>query len=1015
MAEQRFDFNIVKDPTIMQEHRLPAHSDHEWYTEKEAVKNGVSDQKYLLNGVWRFHYAKNPDLRPAGFEAADYRTDHWDRIRVPAHIQMEGYDVPQYANTQYPWEGKNEVPQGEIPMDFNPVASYVTYFRLPDSLKNSPVYIQFDGVESGFALWLNGAYVGYSEDSFTPSAFDLTPYLKDGENKLAVQVYKWTAGSWCEDQDFFRFSGIFRDVYLYTHPKMHINDLFIKAVPDATLEAAVLSLDLKASSAGSLCIRLYDGETTVLEEQAEVDRETCLEYTVAHPHLWSAEDPHLYRLSVEVMDEQGVTSEWIEERIGFRRFELQDGLMKLNGKRIVFKGADRHEFSSQTGRVLPDDAIRKDLLTMKRHNINAVRTSHYPNKTAFYRMCDELGLYVIDETNLETHGTWDALFRKKLTEEEVIPNNQPQYWELILDRARSMFERDKNHASILLWSCGNESWGGSSLFEMAQRFRSLDDTRLVHYEGVDHDPTYPDTTDVYSTMYPPVSLIKEQLTKTEKPYICCEYTHAMGNSCGAMEWYTDFADVEPRYQGGFIWDYIDQSITAKTRYGESYEAYGGDLGDRPNDGSFSGNGIAYGGEDRLPSPKMQEVKYNYRSIKLKFDGDQVSIYNDYLFTNVSAFDAVAVLKKEGRVLAEQQLSLDVEPLETKVIDLPIPKPEGSGEYTEEISFRLKEDTAWAKAGYEIAYGQTVFGVPEEETGSPLLVRSLTVKHGYANLGVAGADFEVIFSLIHGGLVSYRYCGVELMPDMPRPNFWRPMTENDLANLLPSRAGQWKIASSFATTKYEHGRMTEDPVIEEADDSVSVTYTYHLQTVPAKLCTLRYTVLADGTVQVHEEMEASDQVGELPEFGVLMTLDADYDRVAWYGRGPEETYWDRKNGKIDVYKNRVEDNMAKYLRPSECGNKADVRWASVTDARGRGLLFRVPGGKTMNFSALPYSPDQIDAAQHPYELPKVYKTWIRVSDQQMGIAGDDTWGALTHPEYMIDNSKTLTFDFSFKGI
>ncbi len=1036
----QFDFNIVKDPAVFQQNRLPAHSDHEWYTSKAAISAGKSDQKVSLNGIWYFDYAKNPSLAPEGFEAEDYNVRSWDRIRVPAHIQMEGYDVPQYANTQYPWEGKNEVPQGEIPMDFNPTASYVTYINIPDSMKGGPVYIQFDGVESGFALWCNGAYVGYSEDSFTPSAFDLTPYVKEGENKIAVRVFKWTAGSWCEDQDFYRFSGIFRDVYLYTVPEVHVQDLRIQTLLDDDYKDAVLAVEMKTAfrgedSSAKAVITLSNNGSEALTEPVDIVDNTSAEMEISSPALWSAEVPNLYDLTITVLNAKGEACEYISEKVGFRRFELKDGLMKLNGKRIVFKGTDRHEFSSVTGRVLSKAEIRRDLVTMKRHNINAIRTSHYPNRTALYRMCDELGIYLIDETNLETHGTWDAYVRGMIPEEMVIPNDQPQYLELIKDRARNMFERDKNHASILIWSCGNESWGGSNLLAMSNEFRKWDPTRLVHYEGVHWDPVYPDTTDVYSTMYMPVEVIKEQLKTTDKPYICCEYTHAMGNSCGAMEWYTDFEDEEPRYQGGFIWDYIDQSITAKTRYGEEYQAYGGDLGDRPHDSSFSGNGIAYGGEDRLPSPKMQEVKYNYRNIKLTFEGDKVKVYNDNLFVNTDTFDAFAVLKKEGRVVEEKPIVISVEPRQTAVIDLPITVP-SDGEYTEEISFRLKENTAWAAAGHEVAYGQCTYGsydptqtfasmgISDAAAGNTGVFAScLTVKHGYANIGVEGEDFEAIFSLIHGGLVSYKYCGREMLDAMPRPNFWRPMTENDLANLLPARAGQWKIASTYNSTKYEHGRKGTEPVVEEAADHVTVTYVYPTQTVPSVDCTVSYTVWADGKIDVHEELPASEAIGELPEFGAMFAVDADFDRVKWYGRGPEETYWDRKNAKIDVYENRVSDNMAKYLRPSECGNKSDVRWAAVTDNKGRGLMFTVPsGGKAaseinpfMNFSALPYSPDQIDAAQHPYELPKVYKTWIRVSAAQMGIAGDDTWGALTHPEYMIDNSKMLTFDFTFRGI
>ncbi len=1034
-----FDFNIVKNPTVFQENRLPAHSDHRWYLTREEASRGENGQILSLNGIWYFHYAKNPALAPQGFERADFRVEGWDRIRVPAHLQMEGYDVPQYANTQYPWEGRNEVAKGEIPMDFNPTASYVTFFALPKTWNRDRIILQFDGAESGFALWCNGSYVGYSEDSFTPSAFDITPYLCDGENRIALRVFKWTAGSWCEDQDFYRFSGIFRDVFLYSEPEMHLRDLKIRTAfaedPEKGTDysKAELSLEAAVTKPCEIRVTLSRANASIWKEEwnTEQSGSTAEAYSdnkeqnadapillkkvieVNAPDLWSAEIPVLYDLELELLDGNGEVREIVREKVGFRKFELDHGIMKINGKRIIFKGANRHEFSSETGRVMSDSDIRKDLITMKRNNINAVRTSHYPNKTSFYRMCDELGLYVIDETNLETHGCWDAFCREVISSEEIIPNNWPQYRDLILDRAVSMYERDKNHPSILIWSCGNESWGGKNLLDMSNLFRKLDPTRLVHYEGVDHDPTYMDTTDIYSSMYTPVEEIKEKIRLTDKPYICVEYAHAMGNSCGALEKYTTYAETEERYQGGFIWDFIDQSITAKTRYGETYQAYGGDLGDRPHDASFCGNGIVYGGAERKTSPKMQEVKYDYQGFHIRIQGDEVIIRNSNLFRNSRDYEVVLILKKEGRLLKQVTVQTDIEPQQEGVIPLPFPVPDDS-EYSVEVSVRLKEETAWAEAGYEVAFGQETFGRmdysqfmnPERYAGH------FEIKHGYANVGISGTNFEAIFSLIHGGLVSYKYCGREMLPDMPRPNFWRPMTENDIACQLPARAGQWKIASTYLSAKYEHGRRANYPAIIEQEDHVTVVYTYPLLTTPSVNCVMSYTVYADGTMHVQLEMEPSAAVGTLPEFGALFTLDADYDRIMWYGRGPEETYWDRNHAKIDVYEERVEDGMAKYLRPSECGNKCDVRYASVTDRRGRGMLF---WGDAFNFSALPYSPDMIDYAQHDYELPKVYKTWIRISALQMGVGGDDTWGAMTHPEYVPDNSKKLTFDFYCRGI
>ncbi len=1005
---EKFQYCIVKNPRIFQENRMAAHSDHEFYRSLDSVAEGFSDFKVLLNGVWKFSYAKNIASAIEGFYEEDYDCKDWADIRVPAHIQMEGYDIPQYANTQYPWDGKEPVVPGEIPVEFNPVASYVKYFEVPEQMKSGPIYISFQGVESGMALWLNGKYVGYSEDTFTPSEFDLTPFVKDGENKLAVQVYKWTAGSWCEDQDFFRFSGIFRDVYLYTIPKVHIRDMKVKTLLDTEYKDGVLQINLDVTGAGKAELLLSDDVHELVMETKLVEGSNHIEMPIKEPKLWSAEEPNLYDIQLTVSNTADEFQEVIAEKIGFRSFEMINRMMHINGKRIVFRGVNRHEFSSDSGRVMSYDDILKDIITMKRHNINAIRTSHYPNRTTLYRLCDLYGLYVIDETNLETHGTWDAIARGLETLESAVPGDRPEYQELILDRAKSMYERDKNHACILIWSCGNESYGGKDLLEMSKAFHTWDDTRLVHYEGVDWDKRYPETTDMVSTMYTPAADIEDYLKKhRDKPYILCEYTHAMGNSCGAMHKYTDLAEKEPLFQGGFIWDYIDQSLTRKDRYGVEFQAYGGDFGERPCDYNFSGNGICYG-KDRDPSPKMQEVKYNYQSIHIVIVNKVATITNQNLFINTDIYDAVITLEKEGKLISKEITSIAVEPLTKQKVTLDVDVPE-KGEFVLTVSFVLKEDTLWAKKGHEVAYGQEVIGQMEVQSPSRKPIR---VTKGWCNVGIKGDSFEVLFSGIHGGLVSYKYAGVELFKSIPKPNFWRPMTDNDVANLLPFRSGQWKLASMYNTYKYENGRKTTFYDVEEKDDTVIVRYTYHLPTKPAMDCQVAYQVFGDGEVKVTMTMDASEEVGELPEYSMLFTMDADYENLTWYGKGPEETYLDKDHAKVGLFQNKIVENMAKYLVPQECGNKVDVRYAKITDERGRGIYLM---GDKLSLSVLPYSPHEIENALHPTELPPIHYTFIRVGLAQMGIAGDDTWGAQTHPEYRIDNSKKITLSFSFRGI
>ena len=1027
----QFDYSKVKNPEFFRENRLEAHSDHVSYANESEERVGKTSFRFSLNGLWKFAYAPNYEAAFRGFEAVDYDCKSWADIRVPAHIQLEGYDAPQYANVQYPWDGRDEVVPGQIPEHFNPVASYVKYFEVPEEWKGSPVYISFQGVESALALWCNGSYVGYSEDTFTPSEFDLTPFLKDGENKLAAYVFKWSSSSWCEDQDFFRFSGIFRDVYLYTVPKVHIGDLRVQTLLNDSFDRAELVLDMKATAEGRVSVTLvkeervfrFDkafrknpglvvGSRTIADMSAALREENHFVIPVEKPLLWSAEEPNLYKLMIEVSDEGGQLQEVIPVQVGFRRFEIADGLMKLNGKRIVFKGVNRHEFSSRTGRVVNEAELWQDLVTMKQHNINAIRTCHYPNDSRIYGLCDMLGLYMIDECNLESHGSWEPAMRGIVPKESVVPGNRPEWNAMMLDRVNSMYQRDKNHPAILIWSCGNESYGGKNIYDMSQFLREHDSGRIIQYEGICHDRSYPDTSDIESQMYTKAEDIEKWLKKDRsKPFICCEYTHAMGNSCGAMHKYTELTDREPLYQGGFIWDYVDQSIYKKDRYGNEFQAYGGDFDDRPCDYNFSGNGIVYGG-DRMPSPKMQEVKYNYRNISAEVYEDKIKIINRNLFVDTSDFDCIVRVEKEGHLLEESLLMTDVEPGCSGEFPMPFLLPEGKGEYTVTVSFRLKKDTAWAGAGHEIAFGQGIFTKTETLIADRALAvrKPLQVIHGTYNLGVRGEEFEALFSYGSCGLVSYRYGGKELLKTTPMPNFWRAPVDNDCGNRMMQRYGQWKLASMYISN---YGVQGQNPVVKEEEGCVTVSCKYQMPTVPVSECELRYKVFGDGTIETTLVMDPVKELGDMPEFGVIMKVDADLDNLEWYGNGPEETYADRKKGaKLGIYRNKVVDNMARYMVPQECGNKTEVRYAKVTDAKGRGLLF---AGKGMSFSALPYTPHEMENAAHANELPQVHYTVIRAALGQMGVGGDDSWGARVHEEYLLPADKRLEFTFCFRGI
>lgn len=1020
----KFDYGKIKDPAFFAQNRVKAHSDHHYYKNHRELAEKNESFRQNLNGLWKFQYARNLAEAPAGFEAEDFDCKGWEDIRVPAHIQMEGYDKPQYVNVQYPWDGHEAIEPGEIPTQFNPVASYVKYFTVPENMQGKRLFVSFQGVESGFALWCNGSYVGYSEDTFTPSEFELTSYLKEGENKLAVQVFKWTSGSWCEDQDFFRFSGIFRDVYLYSIPDTHVSDIRIKTILNDTYDRGNLEIVLEAIGNGKveLILTRQGEEAARTEVEIKDGQSTVVELTIEQPALWSAEQPNLYNLMIQVTDNQEQLQELIPQRVGFRRFAIEDGIMKLNGKRIVFKGVDRHEFSSRRGRVPNHDELLRDIVTMKRNNINAIRTSHYPNDSALYALCDEYGLYLIDECNMETHGMWDMVGRGVWPIEKALPGDRQEWKDLLLDRVNSMYQRDKNHPSIIIWSCGNESFGGSVIYEMSRLFHALDDTRLVHYEGVCNDRRYNDTSDMESRMYPSAAYVKDFLQKDRsKPYLLCEYTHAMGNSCGGMHKYTDLTDEEPLFQGGFIWDYIDQSIYHKDRYGKEVLGYGGDFDDRPCDYNFSGNGIAYGGE-RMPSPKMQEVKFNYQNISIQIQDDQFTVINKNLFTNTDVYDCKISLTLDGRQIADTKVDIGVEPLSQQTYQLPRwryltpwSKEEpwmatDAGEYVVTVSFVLKEDTLWAQRGHEVAFGQGIYEIEAPQQRKPQSYMKVT--DGTYNLGIKGEHFEVLFDKGGKGLVSYVYGGREMIKAIPKPNFWRAPTDNDNGNQMPFRYAQWKLASMYQLNGIP-GSKEPNPVIVQDADKVTVTYTYYLPTTPESSCEVAYTVTGDGTVHTALSYDPPKGIHDMPEFGMLFKFDADYENLTWYGYGPAETYCDReRGGKLGIHHNKVADNIAQYLVPQECGNHTHVRRASVTDNLGRGMEF---SGKELSFSALPYTPHELENAMHAYELPPVYYTVVRVALQQMGVAGDDSWGARTHEEYLIDVTRPLKLEFDFKGI
>jgi beta-galactosidase len=1006
------DLNWLTDLNKFAVNRLPAHSDHRYYvTMDEANIAGPMAMRYSLNGNWKFNYAVNPDSRPLSFYQLDYPCSGWGNIHVPGHIQLQGYGKPQYVNTMYPWDGHNEIRPPEIPMDHNPVGSYIKYFTLPENMKNKPAFISFQGVESAFYVWLNGEFVGYSEDSFTPAEFDLSSFITEGENKLAVEVYQRSTGSWLEDQDFWRLSGIFRDVYLYTVPEIHINDLYFRTELDASFSKGMVQIEAKLMNSlkapAKVMAVLYDAKGNLITEKSinVLGSRWTLALEADQPKLWSAEDPYLYRLFISIYNEQGSLVEVIPQKVGFRRFELVDKIMRLNGKRIVFKGVNRHEFNCRSGRAITKEDMLFDIKTLKRHNINAVRTSHYPNQSYWYELCDEYGIYVIDEMNLETHGSWQKM--GAVEPSWNIPGNKPEWQNIVMDRAISMFERDKNHPSILIWSCGNESYAGEVILNVSKYFKKMDPGRLVHYEGVFHNRDYDETSDMESRMYAKPADIEKYLSENpKKPYISCEYMHAMGNSLGGMDEYTDLERKYDMYQGGFIWDYIDQAIMKKDRYGQEFLAYGGDFDDRPTDYGFCTDGIVYA--NRELSPKMQEVKYLYQNFKLVPDRDGVLISNESLFSYADDYELEYILFYEGREVSRNQLQVTVAPgsearVEFASMDDLVVEP---GEYCIHTRLKLKEKTLWADAGYEIAFGQFVFMNKKQVlTDGNGATGDLRVAHGDVNIGVHGRDFSAIFSKQVGSLVSLNYAGKEMISLPLAPLFWRATTDNDRGFSQDFHSGVW-FAASLA-------RKCVGFEVKEDIGSVSVTFRYIFSISNEVSVTVCYTVYPDGSIRVKSDYHGAKNLPQLPIFAVSFKIPADYDQLEWYAMGPEENYADRAKGaRLGIFQNRVSETLSGYVMPQESGGRTGVRRISIKDANAQGITISATA-EPLECTISPYTAFELEQARHHYELPNVHYTVVTIAGKQMGVGGDDSWGAPVHDKYLLHADEDVSFEFMIR--
>ncbi len=1084
--------NDWENPQMVGRNKEPAHATLLPYQDMQtALADDRSASCYfkLLNGDWKFKWSPNPASAPEDFYAETYDTSSWDHIAVPSNWQMQGYGTPMYTNVQYPFS-PDYMP--EVPKDNNPIGCYRTTFTRPDDWDGRQTFLVFDGVDSAFYLWVNGQEVGYSQGSRLPAEFNITDYLRPGENTLAVRVYRWCDGSYLEDQDFWRLSGIYRDVYLFATPPVHIRDFWAQPELDADYRDATLNVHVDMRMYGDAVdvagyaveAQLFDAHNQRITHHAShlTPHTSRLNFALAvdNPLKWSAEHPNLYTLLLILKDATGNVLEVERCNVGFRKVEIQNGKILINGVPVYFRGVNRHEHDPDTGHAVSVDSMLEDILLMKRFNVNAVRTCHYPDDPRWYDLCDQYGLYLIDEANIESHGVWDE------------PSKDPAWKTAFMERGSRMVVRDKNHPSVVIWSMGNESGHGPNHAALADWIHENDPTRPVHYESAHNEPYV----DMISTMYPDLErLVKMATVPGEKrPFILCEYAHAMGNSPGNLKEYWEIIEQYPRLRGAFVWDWVDQGLHRTTEDGEDWFAYGGDFGESPHDGSFCINGVIF--PDRTIHPAMWEFKKVYQPVVIEavdLLAGKVTVINKHFFSDLSYLDMTWMLTMDGEVLQQGQgAPLHIPPgeRETLVIPFDMPTLKPGAAYGLTISFTLSEATLWAEQGHEVAWAQfdMPFDVPDMQPLALDMMPVLTLEEFDAQVVVEGTAFQLTFDKASGTLASLRYQDHELLKSGPRSNFWRAPTENDLgewreraailwrevgldqleektdevevvqsapqvvqfkvhatctppqdweppkpphAEQQTERLGQFlswmmdkealKVLCQRLDVPYDalpgtiksakikglvgyfakDNRLPEllrgiyDFLQETAPDKIPPEFTAVVfpdkaaaappkPKVPARFaCVYVYTIYGSGDVVIDAQVNpASEDLPFLPRIGLQMLMPPGYEHFTWYGRGPHETYVDRKYGaQVGVYSGTVDEQYVPYIVPEENGNKTEVQWVALTDDDGIGLL---AVGQGMEVSAHHYTTEDLTKATHTYELQRREEITLNLDYAQSGL-------------------------------
>ena len=1057
--------DYIENEQVISENKLDSHASFSSFTSENKALHSINEFKQILDGIWKFNWVRDPKDRPQNFMSPTENVSNWSNIKVPSNWEVEGFGVPIYVNHQYEFadykapvaediEFVNNVPKhpGKVPNNYNPVGSYRRNFNVASNWDGKEIFLHIGAMKSGGFVWINGVYIGYSQGSKLPAEFEVTKVVKPGKNTIAIQIFRWTDGSYLECQDFWRISGIERSVFIYAQPKVRIQDFEVVSSLDKAYENGILQLDLKIKNHYNKKQKLiasykildaqfnsvFSGTNDLLIE-ADKDVTTNFDALITNVKQWSAEHPNLYTLVIEIKDNKEKIIEVTAIKIGFRSVEIKNGLLLVNGQRITLKGVNTQETDPETGHVMSEELILKDIRLWKENNINAVRLSHYPRGRRFYELCDIFGIYIVDEANIESHGMYygkHSLAKK------------PNWEKAHVDRMVRMVERDKNHPSVIIWSMGNEAGNGINFFKGYEAIKTNDKSkRPVQYERPykDYDGNLFDmdlNTDIIVPQYPsPAEFEEIGKSKTDRPYIPSEYAHAMGNSTGNFQDYWDIIEQYDNLQGGFIWDWVDQSIWKTNEKGDRYYSFGGDYGENmPTDNSFLNNGIVF--PDRTPQPALYEVKKAHEYINFKNKGInsyneiRVLVENLYDFTNLSSFNFVAKIKADGQILKTQIIeNLDIKTHTGKLIRIQLDDIDykENTEYFVEISATTKNDWGILPKGFEVAHEQINLDHLYKKTSSKTEpISKLSITKEDSTITVFNDQINVVFDKIQGRLTSYVFKGNELLKDGkgPKPNFWRAVTDNDFGNSMHLKNIEWKKASLFS-------KVIEMTYTQLKEGSIKLNITYMLPGVETEYLST-YSIQGNGVIEIENILKETNYKGDIPRIGMRMQLPKQYSNITYFGRGPWENYQDRKaSAFIDLYTSSVKGQYVPYIRPQENGYKTDVRWVALSNHENNGLLVVAKETtKGLGFSALhmpnedfdttadllysgkdkidaPYQIDgipEVNSSKHTIDIKEQDLIQLNIDLEQRGVAGDDSWYSKPQEKYLIKGQYKHVYSF-----